>query len=48
MEQTGELQNQLKELGGATGMTPEALMEWANKNPGLAYRELKRLQGGNQ
>ena len=48
MEQTGELQRQLTELSGATGMPPEALMEWANKNPGLAYRELKRLQGGNQ
>ena len=45
MEQTGELQRQLTELSGATGMPPEALMEWANKNPGLAYRELKRLQG---
>jgi hypothetical protein len=44
MEQTGELQRQLKELGGATGMTPEALMQWAQANPGLAYRELKRLQ----
>jgi hypothetical protein len=48
MEQTGELQRQLTELSGATGMPPEALMEWANKNPGLAYRELKRLQGRNQ
>lgn len=44
MEQTGELQRQLKDLGGATGMTPEALMQWAQANPGLAYRELKRLQ----
>jgi hypothetical protein len=48
MEQTGELQRQLTELSGATGMPPEALMEWANKNPGLAYRELKRLQGRTQ
>jgi len=45
MEQTGELQRQLTELGGATGMTPEALMKWAQANPGLAYRELQRLQG---
>lgn len=48
MEQTGELQRQLKELGGATGMTPEALMKWAQANPGLAYRELQRLQGRSQ
>lgn len=47
MEQTGELQRQLKELGGATGMTPEALMQWAQANPGLAYRELQRLQRRN-
>lgn len=45
MEQTGELQRQLKDLGGATGMTPEALMQWAQANPGLAYRELQRLKG---
>jgi len=44
MQQTGELQRQLTELGGATGMTPEALMQWAQANPGLAYRELQRLQ----
>jgi hypothetical protein len=25
-------------------MTPEALMQWAQRNPGLAYRELKKLQ----
>jgi hypothetical protein len=48
MEQTGELQRQLKDLGGATGMTPEALMKWAQANPGLAYRELQRLQGRSQ
>jgi hypothetical protein len=47
MEQTGELQRQLKDLGGAMGMTPEALMQWAQANPGLAYRELQRLQGRN-
>lgn len=44
MEQTGELQRQLKELGGVTGMNSEALMQWAQANPGLAYRELQRLQ----
>lgn len=45
MEQTGELQRQLKELGGATGMSNQALMEWAQANPELAYRELMKLQG---
>lgn len=44
MAQTGELQRRLTELGGAAGMTPEALMQWANANPGLAYRELQKLQ----
>lgn len=48
MEQTGELQRQLKDLGGATGMSNEALMQWAQKNPALAYRELMRLRGRNQ
>jgi hypothetical protein len=48
MEQTGELQRQLNELGGAMGMQPEALMQWAQANPGLAYRELQRLQGRNR
>ena len=38
MEQTGELQRQLKDLGGATGMSNEALMQWAQANQGLAYR----------
>jgi hypothetical protein len=40
LEQTGELQRRLRESGGASGMTDEALMAWAQKNPGLAYREL--------
>ena len=48
MEQTGELQRQLKDLGGAMGMQPEALMQWAQANPGLAYRELQRLKGRNR
>jgi hypothetical protein len=45
MEQTGELQRQLMELGGATGMSPEVLMQWAQQNPGLAYSQLQKLQG---
>jgi hypothetical protein len=40
LEQTGELQRRLRESGGASGMTDAALMAWAQKNPGLAYREL--------
>jgi hypothetical protein len=48
MEQTGELQRQLKDLGGATGMSNEALMQWAQKNPALAYRELMKLQRKSQ
>jgi hypothetical protein len=48
MEQTGELQRQLKELGGAAGMNDQALMSWAKANPGLAYRELMKLKGRNQ
>jgi hypothetical protein len=40
LEQTGELQRRLRESGGGSGMTDEALMAWAQKNPGLAYREL--------
>ena len=44
MEQGGELQRRLKELGGAAGMTDEALMQWAQANPGLAYRELLKRQ----
>jgi hypothetical protein len=48
MEQTGELQRQLRELGGAAGMNDQALMSWAKANPGLAYRELMKLKGRNQ
>ena len=48
MEQGGELQRQLRDLGGAAGMSDQALMEWAQANPGLAYRELMKLQGRNQ
>jgi hypothetical protein len=44
MEQTGELQRQLQELGGAAGMSNDALMQWAQANPGLAYRELQKLK----
>jgi hypothetical protein len=44
MEQTGELQRQLMELGGATGMSQEALMQWVQRNPGLAYSQLQKLQ----
>ena len=46
MQQTGELQRRLTEEGGASGMTEEALAQWVRANPGLAYRELMRLQGG--
>lgn len=45
MDQSGELRRQLSQLGGATGMSEEALMQWAQKNPALAYRELMKLQG---
>ena len=45
MMQTGELPRQLKELGGVSGMSEQALMQWAQKNPGLAYREFLKLKG---
>ena len=45
---SGDLLNQLQTLGGAAGMTPEALKQWAQQNPGLAYREMLRLKGRNQ
>ena len=48
MEQSGELQRRLKELGGAAGMSDQALMDWTKKNPALAYRELLKLQNRNQ
>jgi hypothetical protein len=47
MEQGGELQRRLKELGGSAGMSDKALMDWAKQNPGLAYRELLKLQNRN-
>ena len=36
LEKTGELQRRLRESGGGSGMTDEALMAWAQKIPGLA------------
>jgi hypothetical protein len=44
LEKTGELQRRLKEAGGAAGMSDAALMTWAQKNPGLAYREMMRRE----
>jgi hypothetical protein len=44
LEKTGELQRRLKEAGGAAGMSDSALMTWAQKNPGLAYREMMRRE----
>jgi hypothetical protein len=44
MMQKGTLVSQLRELGGAPGMTPENLKIWAEKNPALAYRELLKLK----
>jgi hypothetical protein len=43
-EQGGELQRRLKEVGGASGMSDTALMEWVRANPALAYRELIRRE----
>lgn len=48
MLKEGELQRQLRELGGAPGMSEEALMKWVEKNPALAYRELLKLRGRSQ
>jgi hypothetical protein len=45
MEATGELQRRLKEAGGAAGMADKALMTWAQKNPGLAFREMMKREG---
>jgi len=45
MMQNGTLVSQLQELGGAPGMTPENLKNWAEKNPALAYREIQKLKG---
>lgn len=44
MEQSGELQRRLKDIGGARGMTDQALMDWAQQNPALAYREMFKLE----
>lgn len=44
MAQSGELQRRLMELGGAAGMTSDALSQWTKANPALAYRELLKLQ----
>jgi len=43
-EQGGELQRRLKEVGGAAGMTDEALMQWVQQNPDLALRELMKRE----
>jgi hypothetical protein len=40
----GALQKQLQDLGGARGMTTEALDQWAKANPGLAYSLLEKLK----
>jgi len=42
------LQRQLQDLGGATGMTPEALNQWATANPGLAYSLMEKLKRRSQ
>jgi hypothetical protein len=47
MEQGGELQRRLKDLGAFAGMSDQALMDWTRQNPGLAYRELMKLQARN-
>lgn len=44
MEESGELQRRLKDVGGAAGMTDEALMTWAQRNPALAYREMLKRE----
>jgi len=44
MEESGELQRRLKDVGGAAGMSDEALMTWAQKNPALAYREMLKRE----
>ena len=46
MAQTGQLQRRLTDLGAAPGMEQKMLEAWVKANPGLAYRELMRLQGG--
>ena len=44
MMQKNQLAQHLQTLGGAAGMTPEALKQWAMANPGLAYREIQKLK----
>lgn len=44
MMQKGTLVSELQNLGGATGMDPTAFKQWAEENPGLAYRELLKLR----
>lgn len=44
MEQSGELQRRLKDIGGARGMTDQDIMDWAEKHPALAYREMFKLE----
>lgn len=48
MEESGELQRRLKDVGGAAGMSDEALMTWAQKNPALAYREMLKRERRSQ
>ena len=40
----GVMQQQLQDLGGAKGMTTEALNQWAQANPGLAYSLLEKMK----
>lgn len=47
MTQKGNLVSELQALGAGAGMIPESLQQWAKANPGLAYREMLRLKGGN-
>jgi hypothetical protein len=42
--QSGELVQRLKNVGGAAGMTDEALAAWAKQNPDLAYREMYKRE----
>jgi hypothetical protein len=48
MMQGGQLEQQLQALGGATGMTPDALKQWAAANPGPAYSLLEKLKRRSQ
>lgn len=42
--QSGELVQRLKNIGGAAGMTDEALSAWAKEHPDLAYREMYKRE----